>query len=84
MRPHLPVSDADGVDLEVVRVRLRRSWGILVRRQLDREGPTPPWPPSAGATRAPRATRAQATLGAPRSGVGARQRAWTRVSRGRP
>jgi len=26
MRPHLPVSGADGVDLEVVRVRLRRSF----------------------------------------------------------
>ena len=84
MRPHLPVSDADGVDLEVVRVRLRRSWSILVRRQLDRESSTSLWPLSAGATRAPRGARVQAALGASRSGVGAQRRAWTRVSRGRP
>ncbi len=70
------VSDANGDDLQVGRGGDRPSCGILVRRLSGRY----PRPSSAIANRAPRGGRVQAACSAPRSGVGAKRRAWTRLS----
>ena len=73
MKPAIAVSDENGDDLQVVWGRDRRSCGLLARRlRAERSSP------SARADPAPRATRVQAE--APRSGVGAQRRAWTRAS----
>jgi hypothetical protein len=70
------VNDANGGDLQVTRGGDRPSCGILVRRLSGHyRRPSP-----ARAERAPRGGRVQATCGAPRSGVGAKRRAWTRPS----
>jgi hypothetical protein len=72
----LLVSAENGVDPQVVLDGDRQSWGILVRRGLR----LLLWAPSAGAETAPRAGWVQAAIGAPRSGVGAKRRAWRRPS----
>jgi hypothetical protein len=69
----MAVSGANGDDLQAVRGRDRRSWGILVRRLSALRSS-----PSARAAPVPRGARVQAE--APRSGVEAQRRAWTRVS----
>jgi hypothetical protein len=69
----MAVSDANGDDLVVVQGRDRRSCGLLARRLTGGRSS-----PSARAAPAPRAARVQAE--APRSGVGAQRRAWTRAS----
>lgn len=69
----MPVSAEHGDDLQGVRGADRRSCGLLVRRlRAERSSP------SAKASPVPRGAWVQAE--APRSGVGAQRRAWTRVS----